>query len=340
MSKPKHILVIRLSAMGDVAMLAPVLSALRLQHPDLKITLLTKGFFSPFFRNIENISIINADLKGRHKGVLGLLKLSKEIKKLHIDAVADCHNVLRSKILKVFLSGFQCVQINKGRAEKKALTSGENFQQLKTTHQRYADVFSQLGFHVDLTNPVFPKPADLNPSIKALVNSEKKDWIAIAPFAAFESKSYPLGQMEEVISELTKNYAVLLFGGGEREIALLNSIEQKFEKVTNLAGKLSLSEEMDVISNCKLMIAMDSGNAHIAAMLGVKVLTLWGVTHPFAGFFPFNQDIGNALLADRTLYPKIPTSVYGNKFPKGYEYAIASISVATIVEKANLLINN
>ncbi len=340
MSKPKHILVIRLSAMGDVAMLAPVLSALRLQHPDLKITLLTKGFFAPFFRNIENISIINADLKGRHKGVLGLLKLSKEIKKLHIDAVADCHNVLRSKILKVFLSGFQCVQINKGRAEKKALTSGENFQQLKTTHQRYADVFSQLGFHVDLTNPVFPKPADLNPSIKALVSSEKKDWIAIAPFAAFESKSYPLGLMEEVISELTKNYAVLLFGGGKREIALLNSIEQKFEKVTNLAGKLSLSEEMDVISNCKLMIAMDSGNAHIAAMLGVKVLTLWGVTHPFTGFFPFNQDIGNALLADRTLYPKIPTSVYGNKFPKGYEYATASISVATIVEKANLLINH
>ncbi len=324
--------------MGDVAMLVPVLSALRLRYPDLKISVLTKGFFAPFFRNIENINIINADLKGRHKGVLGLLKLSKELKKLNIDAVADCHNVLRSKILKVFLSGYPCVQINKGRAEKKALTSGEKFQQLKTTHQRYADVFGQLDFPVDLTNPVFPKAADLNPSTKSLINSEKKDWIAIAPFAAFESKSYPLDQMKEVISKLSKEYAVLLFGGGEIEIALLNSIEQKTENVTNLAGKLSLSQEMDVISNCKLMISMDSGNAHIAAMLGVKVLTLWGVTHPFAGFFPFNQDIGNALLADRTLYPKIPTSVYGNKFPKGYEHAIASISTSTIIEKVNSLL--
>lgn len=335
MAKPKHILVIRLSAMGDVAMLVPVLSALRLQYPDLKISVLTKGFFAPFFRNIDNVSIINADLKGRHKGVLGLLKLSKELKKLNINAVADCHNVLRSKILKVFLSGYQCVQINKGRAEKKALTSGEKFQQLKTTHQRYADIFSQLGYPVDLTNPVFPKPADLNPSIKSLINSEKKDWIGIAPFAAFESKSYPLDQMEEVILELSKDYAVLLLGGGEREIALLNWIEQKFENVTNLAGKLSLSEEMDVMSNCKLMIAMDSGNAHIAAMLGLKVITIWGVTHPYAGFAPFYQPELHQLLPDRNKYPLIPTSVYGNKYPENYKLVAGSISVKTVVEKVN-----
>lgn len=333
MSKPKHILVIRLSAMGDVAMLVPVLKVLRLQYPDLKISVLTKGFFTPFFRNIENINVINADLKGRHKGVLGLLKLSKELKKLHIHAVADCHNVLRSKILKVFLSGLQFVQINKGRAEKKALTTGKNFQQLKTTHQRYADVFSALGFPVDLTNPVFPKPTVLNPSISTLINLEKKDWIAVAPFAAFESKSYPLNQMEAVILELSKDYTILLFGGGEKEIAVLNAIEHKFENVTNLAGKLSLSEEMDVISNCKLMIAMDSGNAHIAAMLGLKVISIWGVTHPYAGFAPFNQPESYQLLPDRAQYPLIPTSVYGNKYPENYKDVIGAISAKTIVEK-------
>lgn len=338
MVAPKHILVIRLSAMGDVAMLAPVLSTLRRQYPDLNISVLTKGFFAPFFRNIPNIHIINADIKGTHKGIYGLFKLSKSLKKLEIDAVADCHNVLRSNILKLFFFGTTYVQIDKGRAEKKALVSGSGFQQLKTTHQRYADVFKALGYPIDLSNPVFPERIVLSDAIQKRINSTKKVWIAVAPFAAFESKTYPLHLMEEVIAQLSKEYTVLLFGGGEKEIILLNSIEQKFENVTNLAGKLPLSEELDVISNCQLMLSMDSGNAHIAAMLGVQVVSLWGVTHPYAGFYPFNQHPENALLADRTQFPKIPTSVYGNKFPEGYEKAMVSISVSAVVEKVKNLL--
>ena len=153
---PKHILVIRLSAMGDVAMTVPVLRAFTEQYPDVKITVLTREFFKPFFGDLQNVSVFNAEVNGKHKGVFGLLKLSKELKKLDIDAVADLHNVLRSKILKFFFFGIKVVQIDKGRAEKKALTSGQNVKQLKTTHQRYADVFEQLGFKIDLSNPSFP----------------------------------------------------------------------------------------------------------------------------------------------------------------------------------------
>jgi ADP-heptose:LPS heptosyltransferase len=103
--------------------------------------------------------------------------------------------------------------------------------------------------------------------------------------------------------------------------------------VTSDAGKLSLEEELALISNLDLMLSMDSGNAHLAAMLGVKVITIWGVTHPFAGFAPFNQPDDYALLADRNLFPLIPTSIYGNKFPEGYENAAGSISFEAIVAK-------
>ena len=157
MSKPSHILVIRLSAMGDVAMTVPVLKAFAKQYPNIKVTVLTRGFFAPFFEDIPNVTVYIADVKGKHKGVLGLWKLSKALKTLQIDAVADLHNVLRSKILKSFLFGVKTIQIDKGRADKKALVSGESFQQLKTTHQRYADVFKRLGFPVDLSNPEFPE---------------------------------------------------------------------------------------------------------------------------------------------------------------------------------------
>jgi len=339
MSKtPKHILVIRLSAMGDVAMIIPVLRAFTQQYPEVKITVLTREFFTPFFRDLSNIKVFPIDVKGKHKGILGLYKLSKEIKALHIDVVADLHNVIRSKILKFFLSGIQCIQIDKGRAEKKALTSGKTMKQLKSTHQRYVDVFNALGFTIDLSNSVFPEIINLDAKLKTVLGNHTQKWIGIAPFAAFESKMYPLELMKSVIETLSKTHKIILFGGGKKETETLNKIETKFDNVVNLAGKLSLNEELDVISNLDVMLSMDSGNAHIAAMLGVKVISIWGVTHPFAGFSPFNQPEDFALLSDRNQFPLIPTSIYGNKYPENYKKASSSISPKTIIKKIESVI--
>lgn len=335
---PKHILVIRLSAMGDVAMTVNVLRAFTQQYPDVKLTVLTRAFFKPFFRDLKNVSVFHADVKHKHKGILGLYKLSKELKALKIDAVADLHNVLRSNILKTFLFGIKTVQIDKGRAEKKALVSGQEFKQLKTTHQRYADVFKTLGFPIDLSNPNFPEKKPLSKKVNETIGNAQKKRIGIAPFAAHESKMYPLDLMQEVIEQLAEKYTVLLFGGGKRETQTLTYFESQEKGIINLAGKLTLDEELDVVSNLDVMLSMDSGNAHIAAMLGVKTMTIWGVTHPYAGFTPFNQPEDFCLLADRTQYPKIPTSVYGNKFPEDYKNAAGSIPVKTVVEKIQSVI--
>ncbi|WP_452230609.1 glycosyltransferase family 9 protein [Lacinutrix sp. MEBiC02404] len=334
--KPKHILVIRLSAMGDVAMTVPVLRALTQQHPEVKITVLTRAFFAPFFRDLKNVTVYPIDLKGKHKGVFGLFKLSKELKKLHIDAVADLHNVLRTKILKVFFFGRKYIQINKGRAEKKALVSGAHFKQLKTSHQRYADVFKVLGFPVDLSNPTFPETIKLQKNTRSKTGDKTKKWIGIAPFAAFKSKMYPLDAMRVVIEALSKEDTIFLFGGKQDIQELLGLVINK--NVVNLAGQLSLNEELDVISNLDVMLSMDSGNAHLAAMLGIKAVTIWGVTHPFAGFSPFNQPENYALLADRKQYPLIPTSIYGNTFPEGYQDASKSISPQKVVDTINAII--
>ncbi len=329
-----HLLVIRFSALGDVAMTVPVLRAVVQQNPEVKITVVSRGFFKPIFNGIPHVNFYEADLKGKHKGVMGLYRLSKELKALGIDGVADLHNVLRSKALKIFfrLKGLRVVQQDKGRAEKKALTSGKQFKQLKATHERYADVFRAFGFTVDLSAVKLPSPILSNKAMKFL-DKEKKT-IGVAPFAAFQGKMYPLPKMEEVIAELNdKDHQVLLFGGpSEKE--KLTAIASKYEQVSNIAGKLSFEEELALIANLGLMIAMDSGNAHLAAMFGVPTTTLWGVTHPYAGFYPFGQPIENALLANREQFPEIPTSVYGNKMPDGYEKAIETILPQQVVEKA------
>ncbi len=337
MSKSNHILVIRLSAMGDVAMTVPVLRSLSVRYPNLKITVLTRELYAPFFRDLPNVSVFPAHVNDEHKGILGLYKLAKQLKAKKIDAVADLHNVLRTNILKWFLLGDKFIQIDKGRAEKKALTSGNIFKPLKTTHQRYAEVFEQLGFPVDLSNPMFPEKATLSSKLQDTINPKLKV-IGIAPFAAHEGKMYPLDAMKRVIESLSQEYQILLFGGGEKEINSLTEFEETFKNVKNIAGNYSFEEQLDIISNLDVMLSMDSGNAHIAAMLGVKVITIWGVTHPYAGFAPFNQPEDYALLSDRTKFPKIPTSVYGNKYPEGYQKASGSIAPETVVDKIKSII--
>ncbi len=324
--------------MGDVAMTVPVLRALTEQHPDLKITVVSKGFFKPFFKDLKNVDFFTVDLKGVHKGIFGLYRLSKALKAYGFDVVADLHNVLRSKILKVFFFGNEVIQIDKGRAEKKALTSGKRFQPLKTTHQRYADVFEQLGYSVDLSQVSFPEKAKLTQKLKAFISDSDKKTIGIAPFAAHKSKMYPLDQIEDVIDQFSQDYNIILFGGGRNEVEHLSRIESKHSNVQSVAGKLDLEGELTLISNLDVMLSMDSGNGHLAAMLGVKVVTIWGVTHPYAGFAPFNQPDDYALVADRAQFPLVPTSVYGNKFPKEYENAAGSITVENIVSKIKSVI--
>ncbi|WP_431157027.1 glycosyltransferase family 9 protein [Winogradskyella poriferorum] len=340
MPKPKHILVIRFSAMGDVAMMVPVLRTFANQNPDVKITVVTRPFFKPIFNGIPNVQVYTADLKGTHKGIIGLYKLSRALRKIGFDAIADLHNVLRTKILKVFFIGKKVIQIDKGRKEKKDLVTGKSVHQLKTTHQRYADVFRILGFELDLSRPLFSERFELSEELKILLAKSNTPVIGIAPFAAHSSKMYPLHLMEKVISELNKSYRILLFGGGKEETSLLNNMASKYENVDSVAGVLSFDDELKLISNLDVMLSMDSGNSHLAAMFGIKVITIWGVTHPYAGFAPFNQPQDYALLANRDEFTLIPTSIYGNSYPEGYENAAGSISVEEIVTKVTTVLKN
>lgn len=345
MPKETHILVIRLSAMGDVAMTVPVLRAFVTQNPTVKITFLSKPFLAPLFEDIPNVQFYDANVKDEHKGFFGLLKLYKELKKLGVTHIADFHNVLRSKILRSFfkLSRFKVAYIDKGRSEKKALTRPKNkvFKQLKTSHQRYADVLEKLGFSVTLENSKSVVIPDITANTLSITGQKNNIWVGIAPFAAFDGKKYPMHLMEKVISALSKkNVQILLFGGGAKEVELLQKLEEKFSKAINVAGKLSFKEELNLIGHLDIMISMDSGNAHLSAMQQTKTITIWGVTHPYAGFAPFGQPDEYCMLPDLKKYPNIPCSVYGNKVCPGYENVIESITPESIVLKVENVLNH
>jgi len=326
----KHILIIRLSSMGDVAMVSAVLRELLENNKNYKISVLTNFQFFPFFRAFNDVDLISFDKKKQHKGLFGMFRLFKEIKKLDLDYVVDLHEVLRTNFLKAVLK-VPFYQINKGRNEKERLVSGKIFAPLKSTHQRYRDVFEKIGISIKPLSKTQIHRVDI--SDLKLIPKNNKLLIGIAPFAAHKGKEYPIVQMEEVIKEINKDFNVILFGGGKKEEFILDDLACKHSNVINIANKFSLNQEMDVISNLSIMLSMDSANGHIAALMGIKVLTIWGVTHPFAGFSPYGQADKNNILVNRLQFPKIPTSIYGEKFPNGYEKAISSISPKEIISK-------
>lgn len=336
--KSPHILGVRFSAMGDVAMSVPVLIALTRTYPDLQITVVSKPFFEPLFSDLDRVHFFGADVKQKYKGALGLYKLYKSLKPERFTAIADLHNVIRSNVLLSFfrLRGNKIAQINKGRAAKKALTREVNkvFEPLKTTHERYAEVFKKLGYPVNLDGTELLPKQSLSSTVQNLLGNEPQKWLGIAPFAAHEGKKYPLELVDRVLAELNqKPYKIILFGGGKEEMQLLSAFSAKYRNVINVAGVFSFSEEIALISHLDAMLAMDSGNGHLAALFGVPTLTLWGITHPHLGFAPYRQPLENQLVADREKYPAIPTSVYGNKVPEGYDKVMHTIPPNVILDR-------
>ena len=335
--KDPHLLLIRFSALGDIAMAVPVIRCLYKTYPQLKITFVSRPNVAPLFQEFKNFNFYPTDFDGRHKGIKGLWTLFQELKTIPFSAVADLHSVLRVYLLKVFfrLCGHKVKSVDKGRLEKKALTRAKNkkFQPLTPTIYRYADVFRKLGFPISFEQHEFPEKNELPLSLLPLYQASEKKWIGIAPFAAHAGKMYPLDLMQQLINYLQKDHQIFLFGAGEKEKERLEVWEKAYTNVYSIAGKINLRKQLDLMAYLDLMISMDSANGHMAANMGTKVLTLWGMTHPFCGFAPFNQLLDHALTLDRTQYPLIPTSVYGTYLPQNYKDAFRSLDPKTVIEK-------
>ena len=345
--KDKPLLVYRFSALGDIAMTVPVLRSFFKSYPDQKIIFVSRNYAKPLFDEFDNLEFIGVEFNKQYKGIHGLIKLFKLLRKKNIKSVADLHNVIRTKILNfLFRITLKKVQfVKKGRSDRKKLIRRKNkiFKPLTPIQYRYCDVFRRLGFPVDLVNHEYPiKPFLDNDTEeqKLLSSCQNKKIIGIAPFASFQGKSYPLDLMQNVIAYLQKSHSIYLFGGGENELKQIKIWDRAYENVFDVSKNFNLGQQLNIMNYIDLMISMDSANGHLAANCGVPVLTIWGMTHPFCGFTPFDQALENSIVIDRNLYPAIPTSIFGNKVPKGYRSAFRTIEPKEIIEKALKIIEN
>ncbi|MFP5079471.1 glycosyltransferase family 9 protein [Pedobacter sp. JCM 36344] len=305
MAERAKILVIRFSAMGDVAMTVPVIKEFSAAYPLEELLVISRATFEPFFDGIPNLQFLSFEPKRKHKGFFGLIKLFFELKKCKVTKVADLHNNLRSKVLCLFFffGGISTVSVDKGRSEKMRLTRKRNkeLKPLKLTVSRYAEVFEKLSYPLTLTNNLSP------------VNNQKpgnEQWIGVSPFAQHLQKVYPVHKMERVLLELAKKgFKLFIFGGSSEEALVAVDWESKHQNITSLVKKMTLGEEMDFIAKLDLMLSMDSSGMHLASLKNVPVVSVWGATHPYVGFLGYGQSINDAVQLD--LYCR-PCSVYGN----------------------------
>lgn len=312
------ILVIRLSAIGDVAMTIPVVYAVAEANPEDSFTVLTQTFLMPLFINRPlNVNVMGINTRSTEKSFPGFLRYAFILRKYKFDKVIDLHCVIRSRMMDVIfrLSGKPVFKITKGRKERKLLIRRppKEIFPLRPMVERYADVFHAAGFDFDET---FVSLYDKNPvdemAVKMMAGSKKGYWVGIAPFAKHRGKMYPIEKMERVVEELSKqeNIMLFLFGGRGDEGGILSQWDTKYKNAINTIGRYSLDMELALISRLDVLVSMDSANMHLASLTGTTVISVWGATHPYAGFYGYNQRENLAIQVD---LPCRPCSIYGNK---------------------------
>lgn len=310
-----RVLITRISSFGDVAMLVPVVFSVAAKYPQDRFVVLTRKSFAPLFENLGfNISAATVDVNKQHKGFFGIFKLLRSVSRYKYTHVADVHDVLRTKIIRSYMAmlGKHVAYIDKGRKEKKNMIATKKVSPaLKPTTERYMEVFNELGFSAEMvfTNFFEFKERSLYP-LRAVIKEKRGKWIGIAPFSKHAEKIYPLEKMENVIVRLSQQLdtTVFLFGSGSEERNLMQSWADKYSNITTISGRLNLENELLLISYLDVMISMDSANMHLASLVQVPVISIWGATHPNLGFYGFGQDSENAI---QTEIECRPCSVFG-----------------------------
>lgn len=340
-----RILVTRLSSFGDVAMLVPAIYSVAARYPQERFVVLTRKAFAPLFENLGfNVAVRVFDVK-KHGHFFGLLGLTRSLAGGGYSHVADVHDVLRTKVIRyaLMIGGKETAYIDKGREEKQNVIENKLLSPpLKPMVERYMNVFEDIGFPAEMTFTNFFefKNRSLH-LLRSVVPTEKTGkWIGIAPFAKHKGKVYPFEKMQKVIEELSKNpsHTIFLFGVGDKEKSMIKNWTRQFNNVIDVSGKFNLESEIMLISYLDVMVSMDSANMHLASLVEVPVVSIWGATHPSLGFYGYRQDPNNAIQVDISCRP---CSVFGDLPCKRGDYAcLNTIKESDIVNKVENILSH
>jgi ADP-heptose:LPS heptosyltransferase len=259
---------------------------------------------------MKNVQFFSVDIRRKYDGLRGIFKLFFKFRKEKFDFAVDLQGNFYTKLLTFLLSlsGVKISTINNQIAETKQLTRLKNkkLHPLKSIFERHAVAFEKIGLPTDKKFISIPPPKqELLNKIRSLYGKKTGVWLGIAPLSEACSKTLPFKTMKKVISHFDKkaDTKIFLVGAGDMANELLSDWQAVFNNVFAVHTELKLDEELALMSMLDAVISMDSANMHLAALTNTPVVSVWGATHPFAGFLGWRQPLKNCIGADLECRP-------------------------------------
>ena len=303
-------LVLRFSSIGNVAMTVPVVATLAKEHPDDTFVYVSQKKLAAMFSGVPNVHFFEVDFHGDHAGFSGLRRLYNQISAdWSVDYVIDLQHSWKTRLFSAFfrMRRKPVYSLCEGQRSKNVFVQkgAKGLEPLKGEIWRYADVFAKVGLKWNGTFlPMLTDPL-LSARIEVMYGEKVGKWIGIAPFAKYKSNVLPYRLTKEVIAHFASqgDVRVFLFGAGRVESEMLRQWSMIFTDVTCVAGNLRLEEEFELMRHLDVMLCMDSANQHLASLVGLRAVTIWGGTHPAVGYSAWSQREEDMLQMDVACRP-------------------------------------
>lgn len=342
METKKHTYVIlRLSSLGNVAMLVPVVTQLSLTYPDDEFVVMSLKPLGDLFYGLNNVRFVEVAPEVEHSH--GLYRLFKQVKALKPAKVFDLQDDMRTRTVRYLLHwhNISTNTINLGNRERRALSRAgyEASTPLKPEVERYADTFRGGGLQPAGDVPLMPVNTQAANKVQELFGRKAERWIGIAPFAKHLSNVLPYKTMKDVIAYYAQqpDTRIFLFGAGHVETEMLRQWASLWDNVESVTNQLPLDGELELMRQIDGLLCMDSANQHLAALVGCPTLSIWCGTHPYMGFAAWGR--ANTQILSLPVSCR-PCSIHGRDKCKYRNFACKALSPELIVERFNRLLNS
>jgi len=300
---PQSILIVKLSALGDVVQTLPMAEALRSQFPLAKIDWLVEEEASDLLMGHPALNRVlisrrkkwQRDLLRRGE-ILPTLRdmrnFFRDLRQVRYDWVIDNHGILKSGVCLLGVRGRRKIGFRKSPGiadEGNYLFTRERYKPLDIERhalERYMDLIGQLGVRVDRPGLRFPVPEESREKVKTLLqqNGLTHPIVVIHPMAKWPSKQWPAENFARFIDRLGGREISVVLSGSSQDREQLEGIRKRVShrsRVLNWAGKTTLRELAALFSLADLVLTTDTGPMHLAAAVKAPLIALFGPTAPW-----------------------------------------------------------
>jgi len=290
---PAKILLLRLSSIGDVVLVTPVLRNLRQCFPHAAIAMVVKEEFADLVRHHPGLTTIHA--VPSKPGWSSLLKLGRELHDLNYEVVIDLHRNFRTALLGRLCGTTRRLRYPKPRLRRWLYVRFKinTMAQEPPVAQRYLQALAPLGVPGDsIGTEIFWTPQHETEATAALQGAGwrvDQPLLGFAPGAGYFTKRWPAEYFAALAARLLENnenlQLAILGGAQDREAAQLICRHDP-ARVLDLTGRCSLLASAAIVKRCQLLVSNDSGLLHIAEAVHTPLVAIFGSTTRALGFFP------------------------------------------------------